>query len=318
VSALGTRAHRRTSGLDTERQRGDIEQQEVVGRLRASARQDRTLDSRTVGDGLIRVQRAAQLLAAEELLQERLHLRDTSGTTDQDDIVDLRRLQLTILEDLLHRLQALGEVDRVERLELRARQGVGEVDQLRLSLAALGRDGEQRLDVDLSLLGLRELTLGRLGSGLETAHHASIAGHIRVAGRDGLLHEEASHGNVEVLSTEASITAGSLDLRDTAINGEDGDIKGTTTEIEDEDARRLLLVQAIETVRERRGGRLVDDAEDIESGDATSGLGGGTLRVVEVRRDGDDGLWRQRQNTRKGGQSAGALPDHHRCTDSVG
>lgn len=40
------------------------------------------------------------------------------------------------------------------------------------------------------------------------------------------------------------------------------------------------------------GGRsgLVDDAEDLKAGNGTSNLGGVALRVIEVRRDSDDGL----------------------------
>jgi hypothetical protein len=49
-------------------------------------------------------------------------------------------------------------------------------------------------------------------------------------------------------------------------------------------------VQAIQTVRQSSGGRLVDDAEHIESSDAASGLGGSALGVVEVSGHGDDGL----------------------------
>lgn len=80
------------------------------------------------------------------------------------------------------------------------------------------------------------------------------------------------------------------------IDGEHGDIEGTATQIEDENARRLVLVQAIETVRQRSGSRLVDDAQDIEAGDATSGLGSSALGVVEVRRNGDDRLNKEKKN----------------------
>src|SRR6185503_7142636 len=49
----------------------------------------------------------------------------------------------------------------------------------------------------------------------------------------------------------------------------------------------LGLVEAVGQ-RGRRG--LVDDALDVQAGDATSVLGGLPLRVVEVRGDGDDRL----------------------------
>ena len=50
----------------------------------------------------------------------------------------------------------------------------------------------------------------------------------------------------------------------------------------------LLLV--VEAVRQRGGGRLVDDAQDFEAGDLAGVARGLALRVVEVGGDGDDRL----------------------------
>ena len=43
-------------------------------------------------------------------------------------------------------------------------------------------------------------------------------------------------------------------------------------------------VALVEAVRERRRGRLVDDAHHVEAGDAAGVARRGALRVVEVRR----------------------------------
>merc|ERR1719253_1604707 len=74
--------HDASHGLDAERQRGHIEEQEV---LTALAAEDAGLDSRTVGDGLVRVDAAVGLLSVEEVLDELLHLRDTRGTAHKHD-----------------------------------------------------------------------------------------------------------------------------------------------------------------------------------------------------------------------------------------
>ena len=67
-------------------------------------------------------------------------------------------------------------------------------------------------------------------------------------------------------------------------------IESSTTEIVDEDVPLLLGLSGAKTVGDSGGSRLVDDTEDVESGDGTGVLGGLTLVVVEVGGDGDDSL----------------------------
>ena len=80
------------------------------------------------------------------------------------------------------------------------------------------------------------------------------------------------------------VAGGGLDLEDAVADLEHGHVEGAAAEVEDEDRLVGLLV---EPVRERGGGRLVDDALDVEAGDLAGVLGGLALVVVEVRGDGD-------------------------------
>ena len=65
------------------------------------------------------------------------------------------------------------------------------------------------------------------------------------------------------------------------------DVERAAAEVEDQHGLLALLV---EPVSERRGGRLVDDAQHLEPGDLAGVLGRLALRVVEVGGHGDDRL----------------------------
>ena len=92
---------------------------------------------------------------------------------------------------------------------------------------------------------------------------------------------------VDVVATEVRVAVGADDLHDVVADLEDRDVERAAAEVVDRDDLVVLLVEA---VRERRRGRLVDDALDVEARDAAGVLGGLALRVVEVRGDGDDRL----------------------------
>ena len=84
------------------------------------------------------------------------------------------------------------------------------------------------------------------------------------------------------------ITSSGQDLEDTFVNGEEGNIESSTAEIVDDDLGFLALF--VKSIGDGGSSRLVDDAEDLESGDGAGILGGLTLGVVEVCGDGDNGV----------------------------
>ena len=108
-------------------------------------------------------------------------------------------------------------------------------------------------------------------------------------GFDIYLGEVVDKSVIEIFTTQVSVTSGGFDLEDTIFNGEDGDIKGSTAKIEDEDIS-LLSDLLVKTVGDSSGGGFVDDSEDVETSDGTGILGGLSLRVVEVSGDGDDSV----------------------------
>merc|ERR1719473_1604923 len=127
-----------------------------------------------------------------------------------------------------------------------------------------------------------------LAGGAQAAHRAGVAGDVLLVLALELLHEVVHHPVVEVLAAQVRVAGGRLDLEDALLNREERDVEGAAAQVEDEDValRAGLLVQA---VRDRRRGRLVDDAQHVEAGNRARILGRGALGVVEVGGHGDDG-----------------------------
>jgi len=265
--------HDATDGFDAEGQRGNIEEEDFIS---AFTGEDTTLDSGTVGDSFIRVDTTVGLFAVEEILDHFLDLRDTSGTTDKDNLIDLVLLQSAVIEDLLDWLESGLEQIRVQLLETGAGQSLGEIFT-----------GSEGFDLDTGLMGGGEGTLGLLDLAAQLGHGALVLGDV-VTGLllvhlDEMLHDTL----IEILTTKMGITSGGDNLENAVVDGQKGNIEGTATKIVDDDVLFTLLVQ---TVGDSRGGRLIDNTLNVETGNGTGILSGLTLGVVEVGRNGDDSV----------------------------
>ena len=108
---------------------------------------------------------------------------------------------------------------------------------------------------------------------------------------------------IEIVAAQVGVAVGGLDLEDAVADVENGNVEGAAAQVEDGDLFVLLLV---ESIRQGRGGRLVDDAHALlvllaglrifdlpfgfEAGDLGGIDGSLPLGVVEVGGHGDDGL----------------------------
>ena len=278
--ALDEGGHDTTGGLDTEGEGGDVEEEETFGLLGLTTVEDEGLDGSTVGDGLIRVDGLVEFLTTEEVRDEGLNLGDTGGATDKDDFVDGALVDLGVGEDALDGLEGGAEEVTAELLEAGTGDGGGEVDVV-----------VEGVDFDGGLSGGGEGALSTFAGGAETAEGTLRLGEVlTLVLALELVDEVVDEAVVEVFTTKMGVTSGGLNFEDTTVNGEEGDIEGTTTEIEDEDVVFTFFTLAVETVGDGSSGGFVDDTLDFEAGDGAGVLGGLTLGVVEVGGDGDDGL----------------------------
>merc|ERR1711963_355105 len=116
---LDQRGHHPTSRLDAKGERADVKEQKILHLLRLVSTQDGSLDSSSVGHGLVRVDRLVQLLSAEEVLQQFLHLGNSRGSSNKNDFVDVRLVHLGVPQRLLNRVHRASEEVGVELLKPR-------------------------------------------------------------------------------------------------------------------------------------------------------------------------------------------------------
>merc|ERR1719506_1622260 len=258
--------HDAANGLDTERQGRHVEEEEVRAAL---ARENAGLHRRAVRNGLVRVDATVRLLAVEEVLDQRLHLRDAGGAADQDDLVNLRLLQARVVHHVLDRAKSLLEEVAAELLEPRAGQRLGEVLAI-----------EEGLDLQAGLVRRRERALGLLDFLAQLLQRTLVLGHILagllVEDLDEMLHDAL----VEVLASQVRVAVGRHNLEDAVVNREQRHIECATAKVVDED---VLLGLLVETVRNSRGGGLVDNPKNLQAGDRSRILRRLALRIVEVR-----------------------------------
>ena len=100
--------------------------------------------------------------------------------------------------------------------------------------------------------------------------------------------EPFNDGLVPVVATQGGVPVGGLNFENAVSDLEDRHVEGAAPEVEHED--RLVGALFVEAVGQGGRRRLVDDAQYLEPGNLTCLLGCRALGVVEVGRDGHNGL----------------------------
>lgn len=217
-----------------------------------------------------------------------MNFRDTSRSTNEDDVVDLGSIHLGVLENLLDGVESGTESDGVDLLESSSGDGRGEVGSLHKfnergsaneskPNSRKERDEtylEQRINLNRSLRNTRKRPLRPLTSGPQPPKRPGVLRNIQLGLLLEVLLEVLQKGVVKVFSSQVGVSSSSFDSEDSTRDGEKGDIESSSSQVENEDELLLLglFSRFSESVGDGGGSGLVDDSENVEAGDSSGVL----------------------------------------------
>jgi len=267
--------HHVAERLDAQRQRRHVQQQYVLH----VAGQHAALDGCADGHHLVGVDPLVRVLA-EDALDQLLDLGNPRGSAHQDDLVDLARLELGVLERLLHRPAATLDQAIGQLLEL----GSGDGHLKVFRAGGVGRDERQ---VDVGRLGRAEFFLGLFACLLKPLQRHGVLAQVDALLPLELIGHVVDQALVDVVAAEVGVAVGADHPEHAVGHLEHRDVEGPAAEVEHGDLLGLLPIQS---VGQRGGRRLVDDPRHFQPRDLSGVFGGLALGIVEVGRHGDHGL----------------------------
>ena len=111
-------------------------------------------------------------------------------------------------------------------------------------------------------------------------------GQVRPSAGPNFFEQEIDDAFVQVVSPQAGVAVGREHLEHAVVQLEDGEVKGAAAQVINRDFR--ALVQLVQTIGQRRRGRLVHDPLDTQAGHFARSFRGVALRIVEVGWHRDD------------------------------
>src|SRR5882672_2989790 len=264
--------HRAAVGFDAQRKRRDVKEQHVVH----AAVEDVGLDGSAERDDFVGIQFRVRL-AVEKLLDHAADQRSARGAANENNFLDVGRLELGVGEGLLEGHDRAVNDRTNQRLEFAASEFA--------CVNAAVRQGEPKPGG----FGFRQLMLQADQGFAQFLRELAMGRKIDFILLQDEFVDKSLQKIVDIVAAEVRVAVGGEHLIDIAVTGgdelQDGNIKRAAAEIVDGNTAALFFMQA---VGERRGSRLIDEAHDFEPGDFAGVFCGLALRIVEIRRHGDN------------------------------
>ena len=260
-------------GLNAQRKGRYIQKQQALDLTGQHAR----LQTRAHGYALVRVDVLAGFLAGQPL-DRRLYGWDAGRAAHQQYPAQIARLKARVLQRLLHRAHGGLHQMGSQLVEL----GPGQVD---LQMLCPVRAGGQERQADGGSHGRAQLDLSLFRRLPNAAHGGLIMGQVDMLPAAEFLHQIIGYAGVEIVAAQPVVARRGQHFDHFVVDVQNGHVEGAAAQIVHHDALGTALVHA---VGQRRGGRLIDDAQHVQSGDAARVLGGLPLTVAEIGGHGDD------------------------------
>ena len=263
-----------------KRQRGHVHQQQIFARAgQCLAAQAPGLHGGTQGYALVGVQRLGWFQPGHPH-DFGLHGRDAGRAAHQQHLVKIAGGQVRVAQRVAHRQR--GPLDEVGAEFFKFGAGQGSLQMQR----PLGSGGDKR-QVQLGLGRGGKLFFCLFGFFAQALHGHAVSRQVHAVRRFEVVRQPGHDARVEVVAAEIIVAAGGKHLHDAVADLDQRNIKGAAAQVVDHDGLRLAVIQP---VGQGRGGRLVDDALDLQPGNAPGVLGGLALGIVKVGRHRNDGL----------------------------
>ena len=245
-----------------------------------AARERGCLDRGAVRDDLVRID-ARRDLAPEGFFDATPYVWHARRPADEEHAIDARWAHSDLLERAPGRIERSVDEGRAQCFEGTA-----------VELEARGEElppftAHQVVNRHLGGRCRGERDLDLFGASLERRPRGGVGARVVAKLAQERVRHESRDELVDVVAAERRISSRCEHLKDGATYVEQRDVERSAAEVVDGDA---LFLSDRFPVRERRCGRLAQNAEDIEPRELGGELGGLALEVVEVRRDRDDGL----------------------------